>query len=74
VNKRATLKLNVSDIFYGEQFRGTAKYNGLDISIHNRWQSRRANFTVTWNFGNSAVKGARERQTGTSDEQRRTGN
>jgi hypothetical protein len=73
-NKRATFKLNVSDIFYGEQFRGTAKYNGLDISIHNRWQSRRANFSVTWNFGNSAVKGARERQTGTSDEQRRTGN
>jgi hypothetical protein len=71
-NKRATLKLNVSDIFRGEQFRGTAKYNALDINIHNRWQSQAVNFSIAWNFGNSAVKAARERQA--SEEQRRTGN
>jgi hypothetical protein len=71
-NKRLTLKLNVTDITYGDQFRGSSKYNTLDIKIHNRWQSRTGNLGVTWNFGNSAVKAARERQA--SDEQRRTGN
>ncbi|SFD51156.1 Outer membrane receptor proteins, mostly Fe transport [Chitinophaga sp. CF118] len=72
-SKRAVFKVNVSDIFKGDQFRGTSKNDNLDIKINNRWQSRTVNFTVTWNFGNSAVKGARERQTGTSEEQKRTG-
>ncbi|MVT08697.1 outer membrane beta-barrel protein [Chitinophaga tropicalis] len=72
-SKKVTVKLNVTDFTNGEQFRGVARYNNLDMNIHNRWQNRRANLAVTWNFGNSAVKAARERQTGTSDEERRTG-
>lgn len=72
-NKKVNVKLNVTDITNGEQFRGKAKYDNLDMNIHNRWQNRRVNMAVTWNFGNSNVKAARERQTGTSDEQRRTG-
>ena len=71
-NKKVVLKLNVNDITWGDQFRGIAKYEGLDMRIHNRWQSRTINFSATWNFGNSAVKAARERQA--SEEQRRTGN
>lgn len=71
-NKKVVLKLNVNDITWGDQFRGIAKYDGLDMRIHNRWQSRTINFSATWNFGNSAVKAARERQA--SEEQRRSGN
>lgn len=72
LNKKLTLKANVSDIFRTEQFIGTARYNTMDIYIHNRWQSRTANISVSWNFGNSEVKGAREREA--SDEQKRAGN
>jgi hypothetical protein len=71
-NKRLVLKLNANDITQGDQFRATAKYQGFDMRIHNIYQSRNVNFNLTWNFGNSAVKAARERQA--SEEQRRSGN
>ena len=71
-NKRLVLKLNANDITQGDQFRATAKYEGFDMRIHNIYQSRNVNFNLTWNFGNSAVKAARERQA--SEEQRRSGN
>jgi hypothetical protein len=71
-NKKVVLKLNANDIFQGDQFRATAKYTGFDMRVHNIYQSRNVNFSLTWNFGNSAVKGAREKQD--SEEQRRTGN
>jgi hypothetical protein len=71
-NKRVVLKINANDIFQGDQFRAVAQYPGFNMQIHNIWQSRNANFSLTWNFGNSAVKAARERQA--SDEQRRSGN
>jgi hypothetical protein len=72
--KKATVKVNVNDIFWGNYFYGTSKYKNVDMFIENRWQSRSINLTLSYRFGNSAIKGARERQTGTTDEQRRAGN
>jgi hypothetical protein len=63
-NKKGTVKLNVTDITNGEQFRGTARFDNVNMYINNRWQNRRVNLALTWNFGNSAIKAARERQTG----------
>lgn len=74
LKKKATLKFNVNDVFNdGNRFRGTAKYNNVDITVYNVWQTRRFNFSVTYRFGNSAIKGARQRETGTSAEQKRAG-
>jgi outer membrane receptor protein involved in Fe transport len=71
MNKKLTAKLNVTDITNREQFRGTARFDNIDMYINNRWQNRRVNLALTWNFGNSNIKAARERETGT--EQQRVG-
>jgi hypothetical protein len=72
MDKKLTLKLNVNDVFNQEQFIGRVKYNGLDMYIHNRWQNQSVNFSVAWNFGNSNIKGAADKEA--TDEQRRAGN
>jgi outer membrane receptor protein involved in Fe transport len=71
MNKKLTAKLNVTDITNREQFRGTAKFGNIDMYINNRWQNRRVNLALTWNFGNSNIKAAREREAGS--EQQRVG-
>lgn len=74
LKKKATLKFNVNDVFNdGNRFRGIAKYNNVDMTIYNVWQTRRFYFSVTYRFGNSEIKAARQRETGTSAEQKRAG-
>lgn len=71
MNKKLNIKLNVSDITNREQFRGSARFGNIDMYINNRWQNRRVNLSLTWNFGNSNIKAARERDAGS--EQQRVG-
>lgn len=71
MNKKFVAKLNVSDITNREQFRGSARFDNIDMYINNRWQNRRVNFALTWNFGNSNIKAARDRDAGA--EQQRVG-
>lgn len=73
-NKKATIKVNVNDVTWGNYFYGTAQYKNIDMLIYNRWQSRTFNLSLSYRFGNSEIKGARERQTSTSEEARRAGN
>jgi len=71
MNKKLVTKLNVSDITNREQFRGSARFDNIDMYINNRWQNRRVNLALTWNFGNSNIKAARDREAGA--EQQRVG-
>lgn len=71
MDKKLNIKLNVTDITNREQFRGSAKFSNIDMYINNRWQNRRVNLALTWNFGNSNIKAAREREAGS--EQQRVG-
>jgi hypothetical protein len=71
MNKKLNIKLNVSDITNREQFRGSARFDNVNMYINNRWQNRRVNLALTWNFGNSNIKAAREREAGS--EQQRVG-
>lgn len=71
MNKKLNIKLNVTDITNREQFRGSARFDNIDMYINNRWQNRRVNLALTWNFGNSNIKAAREREAGS--EQQRVG-
>ncbi|WP_295117663.1 TonB-dependent receptor [uncultured Chitinophaga sp.] len=73
LNKKATLKLNVNDIFASNRFRGTANYGNVYLRVNNRWQNRTANLSFTYRFGNTKVAGARERKTGSEDEANRAG-
>ena len=61
---KAIIKLNVNDIFWTNQFRGTFAFNDIDVQIANKWESRTARMTFTYRFGNNKVASARQRQTG----------
>ncbi|OMP76118.1 outer membrane beta-barrel family protein [[Flexibacter] sp. ATCC 35208] len=72
-DKKLNMKLNFTDVTNGDQFRGAAVYGNVDFHIHNQWQNRTATLSATYSFGNSKIKGARERQTATSAEAKRSG-
>ncbi|NIJ53280.1 outer membrane beta-barrel protein [Dyadobacter arcticus] len=71
LNRKGTLRLNVNDIFWTNRFRGTAMYKDIDFSVKSQWPSRQFRLTFTYNFGNQNVKGARQRNTGSDDLQKR---
>ncbi|UYQ94080.1 TonB-dependent receptor [Chitinophaga horti] len=73
MKKKATLKLNVQDIFATNRFRGTADYGNVYLRVNNRWQNRTANLSFTYRFGNTKIEGARERKTGSEEEANRAG-
>ena len=73
-NKKATLKLNVSDIFKSQKSHYYSKYENVDIVGIERHDSRRANLTFTWRFGRADIKAARQRSTGLEEETGRVGN
>jgi hypothetical protein len=73
LNKKARLKLNVNDMFLTSFFNGKIDYQNIDLAVTNRWSSRRATLSFTYNFGNQNVKSARRRSTATDDLKSRAG-
>jgi hypothetical protein len=71
LDKKASLKLNVNDVFNIMRFKGTINYGNMDLKIGNRWESRQARITFTYRFGKTEIKPARRRSTGTESEQNR---
>jgi hypothetical protein len=71
-NKRATLKLTVTDIFHtAVPYRATNDFGGVDLRIRLNRESQTARVSFTWRFGNNKVKGVRQRQTGLEAEAQR---
>ncbi|SKC96967.1 Outer membrane receptor proteins, mostly Fe transport [Chitinophaga ginsengisegetis] len=73
LNKNATVKLSYNNILRNESYRGAAEFANLNMSIFNTWQFRTVNLSFSYKFGSATIKAARERKTGTSDEQNRAG-
>ena len=73
-NKKADVRLSFTDIFKTAGWNAVSDFGGIyfDGGGYNESQTFRANFT--YRFGNTKVKGARQRKTGLEDEQRRAGN
>jgi hypothetical protein len=71
MDKAATLKLNVNDIFQTMRWQGSQNFGGLNMTIRNQWESRQARLTFTYNFGNKDVKPIRRRKSAGEEEQRR---
>lgn len=69
-NKKATLKLSVSDIF--DQLRNdvSTNYQNTNMDIRQKRESRVTRLTFTYNFGNSKIK-AREHESGADAEKGR---
>lgn len=70
-NGKRSVRLNVNDIFNTNQTYINIDQGTMNLDISNIRESRRANITLTYNFGNKEVKPARRRSTATEEEQNR---
>ncbi|HVI49366.1 MAG TPA: TonB-dependent receptor [Chitinophaga sp.] len=73
LDKKATVKLNVNNILRNESYHGSVINGNMNMTIFNTWQFRTVNLYISYKFGSSSIKAARERKTGTSDELKRAG-
>ncbi|HEX6181095.1 MAG TPA: TonB-dependent receptor [Chitinophagaceae bacterium] len=70
---KGTIRTSVSDVFRTMRFRGTSDFAGQVTSNQFRFESRQFKLNFVYRFGNSQVKAARQRATGTDEENRRVG-
>nr|MBA4141341.1 outer membrane beta-barrel protein [Segetibacter sp.] len=71
LKNKGSVRLNVRDILGIQQFRGSTKYQNIDVSIKNRWDNRVANVSFTYRFGKAQQSTPQRKRGGTDDEQSR---
>lgn len=72
---KGTVRFNISDIFWTNRPRATITYEGSYVeNWHAYRESRVANISFTYRFGNNKVQAARRRTTASEEETRRAGN
>lgn len=69
--KKFTIKASVSDLFKTLQWTATSNFVGQQVVAAGRPDSRQFKLSLTYRFGNSGVKAARQLATGTEDESKR---
>jgi iron complex outermembrane receptor protein len=74
LKNKATLRLNITDIFWTNLPRATITYDNYIEHWHAYRETRVANITFTYRFGNAKVAAARRRTTASEEEKRRAGN
>ncbi len=71
---KGTVRLNFTDIFWTSRPRATVEYKGSYVeNWHAYRESRVANLTFTYRFGNNKVQAARRRTTASEEERQRAG-
>ncbi|MDP9080158.1 MAG: TonB-dependent receptor family protein [Bacteroidota bacterium] len=70
LEKKANIKLSMSDIFNTRRNDVTSYYQSNNLDIRQKNESRITRLTFTYNFGNNKIK-MREHQTGADDEKGR---
>ncbi|RZL61633.1 MAG: TonB-dependent receptor, partial [Pedobacter sp.] len=73
MNKKLKIRIGMDDIFLTNHWEGRLQYQNVNLNVVNRYLSRRAAFSVNYNFGNQNVKSARNRNTATDDIKGRAG-
>ena len=58
-HERATLSLKMADIFFTSRFASTMRYNNVDLTWVNRYESRRLSLTLTCKIGGGKTHAAR---------------
>lgn len=72
---KGTVRLNVTDIFWTNLPKATVTYEGKYIeNWHAYRETRVANLSFTYRFGNNKVQQARRRTTASEEERQRAGN
>ncbi|WP_179197786.1 TonB-dependent receptor [Hymenobacter crusticola] len=70
--EKATLSLRVADVFNTNRFRSTLRYNNVNQTWNNQWESRRVTLTFTCKIGSGKTQA--RRTAASSDEEGRVGN
>ena len=73
LKNKMTLSINVNDIFYTSGMKGSAKYDNVNYTMFNEWESRNVNLRLSYNFGSTTIRAARNKSTGIEDETSRAG-
>ncbi|HUR10840.1 MAG TPA: outer membrane beta-barrel protein [Flavitalea sp.] len=71
---KATIRLNMTDIFWTNLPKATITYNNYIERWHAERETRVANISFTYRFGKNTVAAARRRTTASEEERRRAGN
>ena len=69
--KRASVKIAVTDIFLTSPWFATNDFGGVYIRGGGNWESRTFRLNFNWRFGSNQIKDARERKTGLESEAKR---
>jgi outer membrane receptor protein involved in Fe transport len=74
IKGKGTVRLNVRDPFQWQRFKGYTQFEGIDMTFHNRPDSRSVTATFTYRFGKSTPQNQpRRRSTSSQEEQSRVG-
>lgn len=69
---QGVVKVSVSDVFKTANGGAYAKYDNVDITVNNIWDSRKLNVTFSYRFGKDNFKTRSNRATSSSEEQDRS--
>ncbi|MBC6990517.1 TonB-dependent receptor [Hymenobacter sp. BT491] len=72
-NRKGTLKLNATDLFYTATLHATSTYDNYVESLYQRLDTRVATLSFSYRFGSDTVTPARKRTGSAEDEKRRAG-
>ena len=70
---KGTLRLNISDPFYIQKFRGYTLFDNIDARIRSRWDNRRLGLTFSYRFSKGQNVQASRRNNASQEEQNRVG-
>jgi iron complex outermembrane recepter protein len=73
LKNKGTVRFNITDIFWTNLPKAVITYDNYIERWHAVRETRVANFTFTYRFGNSKVQAARRRATGSEEERQRAG-
>lgn len=73
LNRKGTLRLNVTDILYTQRSRAVTTFRDYEESFKVERESRVATLAFSYRFGNTKVPGARRRTGGAEEEKQRAG-
>jgi outer membrane receptor protein involved in Fe transport len=72
LKNKGTLRLNVRDIFYTQNYSGYSKFQNSDEPFEVKWDSRVVRLTFNWRFG-KAMKAIKRSGGGSEEETNRVG-
>lgn len=68
---RATLNINIKDVFNTERDRYSTEYANLSMVGYDKKETRIGSLSFTWRFGKSTVKASRRHSVGNSEDMKR---